>query len=190
MNRRVLQAAQFNSTLVAVSGVSWVAFWFLNAWLFAATHFAPGISLIYVPAGIRLIILLLFGVWGAIGIALTDPILFWTEFDQQPVLEVAVNAVISGFVPLAGIRILQRASGMDTDLKRLKPLHLPALALTVSILAPLALTAQFFVCGLRPASDLLSGFFAMTLGDFLGCLLALLLAKIAIFYFRAWIPSG
>ena len=59
----------------------------------------PGIDLIYLPAGVRLLIVLAFGVWGAIGIALSNPLLFITAFGQQSMSELVVNSLIAGFVP-------------------------------------------------------------------------------------------
>ena len=53
---------KINALLVVISAGLWAFFWFLNTWLFARLHYTDGISLIYLPAGIRLGIVLVFGV--------------------------------------------------------------------------------------------------------------------------------
>lgn len=175
---------RINLALVLLSAVLWVAFWFLNSWLFSSLDYAAGISLVYFPAGVRLVIVLVFGVWGAIGIALSNPLLFIDVFGQQPVGELLLNAVIAGFVPLLVARSCQWLLGIGTSLENLRPAHLPLLALAVSIVTPLAFNIMFIAYGLKPASELLANVSAMAFGDFLGCLIALMAARAALWLMR------
>lgn len=179
-----LTGVRLNLLLVAVSALLWVAFWFLNAWIFSWLQYGPGITLVYLPAGVRLIIVLAFGVWGAIGIALSNPLLFLSAFGQQSFSVILVNSLISGFVPLLAARACQGLLGIGASLEKLRPIHLPILALAVSIATPLALNVMFVAYGLKPLGEVARNVSAMALGDFLGCLIALVAAKLALVAFR------
>lgn len=167
-----------------VSAALWAGFWFLNAWVFSALSYAPGISLVYFPAGLRLLLVLAFGVWGALGIALINPLLFLDAFGDQSTTELIVNSLIAGFVPLLVTRGCQRLLGIGESLENLQPAHLPLLALAVSIATPLALNLMFVAYGLKPLADLAQNVSAMVLGDFLGCMIALILARLVLMALR------
>ena len=70
--------------------------------------------------------------------------------------------------------------GIGTDLAQLRPVHLPLLALAVSLTTPLAFNLQFLLLGLEPRHAFLANTFAMSFGDFLGCLIALATARLVI----------
>lgn len=179
-----LARLSINAALVVASAALWIGLWFLNAWMFAGLNYAPGIDLVYFPAGVRLVIVLVFGVWGAIGIALSNPLLFIFEFGRQPVGEMIVNSLIAGFVPLLTARACQWALGIGWSLEKLKPAHLPMLALAVSIATPLAFNLMFVISGLKPLAELPQNTAAMVLGDFLGCLIGLVVAKLGLLALR------
>ena len=86
----------------------------------AAFPFGPGTG---VPVALAMLcmvlaIVLLFGVWGAIGIALGNPFLFLSEFGQQPAGEIILNSLIAGFVPLVAARGAQRLLGIDRNITK------------------------------------------------------------------------
>lgn len=173
-----------NLALVIVSAALWAVFWFANSWAFATLHYTTGISLVYFPAGVRLLIVLVFGVWGAIGIALSNPLLFLFEFGSQSVPELLVDSLIAGFVPLLAARACQKLLGIGSSLENLRPVHLPILALAVSIATPLAFNLMFLAYGLKPLAELPRNVSAMALGDFLGCMIALMAAMLVLMLLR------
>lgn len=180
---RLLDAA-----LVVTSGVIWSAVWTANKYLMAATHVAPGIDLVFLPAGFRLLIVIVFGVWGALGIFLADPLMFMIEFQQGSFPEALVNAAISGFAPYLTVLAFCRLAGIRGSLVQLKPIHLPLLALAVSIVSPLLLNLHFLLQGRTQSDAFLHNFTAMMTGDFLGCLIVSLLARLALALGRAAFP--
>lgn len=171
--------------MVLTSGLIWSAVWVANKYLMAATHLAPGIDLVFLPAGFRLLLVIVFGVWGAIGICLADPLMFLIEFGHGSPVEMAVNALISGFVPWLAVKAFCRVAGIEGSLQQLKPIHLPLLALTVSIAAPLAFNLHFLFNGRAEAGQFLHNFTGMAVGDFLGCLIVSVLARIGLLAARA-----
>ena len=66
----------------------------------------------------------------------------------------------------------------------LKPIHLPVLALAVSLTTPLAFNIQFLLAGREPPELFFSNFSAMAFGDFVGCLLVIGFVRLLIVAYR------
>ncbi|MFO1131987.1 MAG: hypothetical protein U1E16_08260 [Hyphomicrobiales bacterium] len=171
--------------LVVTSALLWSSVWLANKYLMAGTNVAPGIDLVFLPAGFRLLLVIVFGVWGALGVFLADPLMFMLEFQQGSFGEVLVNAAISGFAPYLTVRAFYRLVGIQGSLIQLKPIHLPLLALAVSVVTPLLLNLHFLLQGRERLGEFLHNFTAMMTGDFLGCLLVSVLARVALAAGRA-----
>lgn len=56
-----LRVTALDLLLVGVSALLWAGCWFLNKALLADTLVTTGINLVYLPAGIRLLLVLFFG---------------------------------------------------------------------------------------------------------------------------------
>lgn len=171
--------------LVVTSALIWSAVWLANKYIMAGTNVAPGIDLVFLPAGFRLLLVVVFGFWGALGIFLADPFLFLVEFQQGSLFEVLVNALISGFAPYLTVRAFCRIAGIQGSLAQFRPIHLPLLALAVSVVTPLLFNLHFLLIGRTQPADFLHNFTAMMTGDFLGCLLVSVLARIGLAVWRA-----
>lgn len=162
------------------SGLVWTGAWFLNQSGAFLTSYAPGIDLIYLPAGVRLLLVLVFGAWGAAGVALFNPLLFLTVFPTGTAPEALVNSVISGLAPLATVRLFFLATGIQPSLENLRPMHMPMLALAVSLVTPVLFNLQFVAIGSEPVASFGRSVTAMALGDFTGCLLVIAVARLLI----------
>lgn len=178
-------SALLHVSLVVTSALLWCATWLTNRYLMAGTNIAPGIDLVFIPAGIRLLLVIVFGIWGALGVFLADPLLFMLEFQQGSFGESLVNAAISGFAPYFTVRAFCRLAGVDGSFAKLKPVHLPLLALAVSVVTPLLFNIHFVMQGREQPSEFLHNFTAMMTGDFLGCLFVSVLARVALSAGRA-----
>lgn len=176
-----------SGSLIAVitSACIWVCVGYLNATLMAATSFTTGIELIYLPAGFRLLIILIFGFWGALGVFLSNPILFTYVFGAAPLTEIIVNSAVSAFVPLLAVKLCARFFGIDPSLSRLRAIHLPILALAVSVATPLMFNLHFTAFDREPIDRMIENLGAMSLGDFLGCFLVVAFARLLIYLYRA-----
>lgn len=179
-----------DATLVLTSGVIWSAVWLANMYLMASTKVTPGIDLVFLPAGFRLLIVIVFGVWGALGIFLADPLMFMLEFGHGSVSEILVNALISGFAPYLTVRAFIRAAGIGRSLAQLRPIHLPILALAVSVVTPLLFNLHYLANGREPAGAFLHNYTAMVAGDFAGCLIVSMLARVGLAAGRAAFPRS
>jgi len=180
-----LRVTALDLLLVVASSVLWAGCWFLNKTLLSDTLVTTGINLVYLPAGVRLLLALLFGPWGALGIFLVDPLLFFYEYGSASIAEVIGTSFISAFAPYLAVLGFCRAAGISPRLSGLKPLHLPVLALLVSLLTPLMFNLHFLLYDRHAGDDFARNFAAMATGDFLGCFAVLGLARLMLAASRA-----
>lgn len=171
--------------LVLVSAVSWAAFAYVNSVAFDFVKEAPGVHLVYLPAGVRLLMLLLFGVWGAIGIAIAHPFAVLTQYSPADTAFLITDSVISGFGGLLVLASAQRLFGVSPNLEGLRTKHLPLLSLMMAVAMPFMFNAELIVFGRRAFSEAASDFLAMLLGDFLGCFIMIAAVLLLIKAFHA-----
>ena len=80
------------------SAVLFAAFFNFNNWIFSELAYTKGINWIFLPAGFRIILVLILGLPGAVGITLgtwyLDGINFFEEIDP-----VFLNGIVSGMTP-------------------------------------------------------------------------------------------
>lgn len=167
-------------SLIIASALLWYCIGRAQFNWFTSAKFAPGIDLVYLPAGIRLGIVLIARVWGASGITIANTLLFADEFGSGSMGEAITNSAIAGFGPLLAVWVGCRILRIDINLGELKPWHLPVLALIVSVITPILFNIHFLVYGLKPFDQFAANICAMMLGDFLGCLAVLVAMKILI----------
>ena len=122
--------------------------------------------------------MLFFGPWGALGIFLVDPLLFFYEHGSGSLAEVIGTSFISAFAPYLAVLGFCWAAGISPRLSGLKPLHLPMLALLVSIITPLLFNLHVLFYDRHADDEFARNFVAMATGDFLGCFAVLGLARI------------
>ena len=152
--------------------------YFLNEALFPALILSSHVSLIFLPSGVRLIGVLLFSHWGALGIVLGSAL---TSLIAPPELfgPTLVGAwVISGLAPFlareAGIRFLQ----MDRQLTRLSGTDL--LKLSVVFAAFNSVMHQLWFYWQGTGGNFFIQTWEMAVGDWLGAALLLYAFKFAL----------
>ena len=159
-----------------ISAVTYTILFYINAWLTANLAYGLGVNWIYLPAGLRLFLTLIFGLSGAIGIAVASFLICYLG-DFPPELTTCIGVgLISGFAPyLARFFVMNNAS-ISTDLGNLS---LPKLALCILIYALLSAGLHqwwFAVRGLGETGSF-NHFLVMLLGDILGTVLLIGLIK-------------
>lgn len=152
--------------------------YFLNEALFPALVLSSHVSLIFLPSGVRLIGVLLFSHWGALGIVLGSAL---TSLIAPPELfgPTLVGAwVISGLAPFlareAGIRFLE----MDRQLTRLSGTDL--LKLSVVFAAFNSVMHQLWFYWQGTGGNFFIQTWEMAVGDWLGAALLLYAFKFAL----------
>ena len=169
---------------ILVSGGLWAAFITFNYAFFDFAKFSTGIGFIFIPAGVRLGLILVFGRWGAWGIALFNPLVFGDEFHARSPMEIALISAIAGFAPYLAVRISYRLLKIGRNLEELLPIHLPVISLIAAVISAVANNLAFTLLGYQGDDRWMVNTAMMALGDFSGCFVVLLLMWVAIRSYR------
>jgi hypothetical protein len=137
-----------------------------------------GVSWIYLPAGLRLILILIFGLAGAIGITVASfSISYFWAFPADLVTCIGIG-LISGFAPLLAKWVVVSNIPINNDLSNLS-LQKIIFCVVVYALMSAGLHQYWFVLrGLESGS--LDHFLVMFVGDIAGSILLIALIKYSI----------
>lgn len=159
-----------------ISVLAYASLFYLNAWLTANLSYGLGVNWIYLPAGLRLFLTLIFGLPGALGIALASFLISYLgEFPQELMTCLGVG-LISGFAPyLARIFVMSNVNILS-DLSNLSLSKLIICILIYSALSAGLHQWWFAVRGLDDAGSF-NHFLVMFIGDVLGAVALIGLVK-------------
>lgn len=160
--------------LSALFGVLYFGFFELS-WSFDLVEsYAPGISLVFLPAGIKLIAALVSGFWGVLGTVIALAYVTPSFWPDQPLWFYVVYPALSGFSTLAVVAVMKRALGIDDDIRNMRFVHIPIIDLCATLVHGAAVNGFFALKHLEVDQDFFTRAFAMSVGDFLGSLILLL----------------
>ncbi len=159
-----------------VSVLAYSGLFYINDWLTTHLTYGLGVNWIYLPAGLRLFLTLIFGLSGAIGIAIASFVIcFFAQFPLELTTYIGIG-LISGFAPyLARLFVMSNIS-ISSDLSNLS---LQKLVICILIYAALSSGLHqwwFAVRGLDEAGTL-NHFLVMLIGDVLGAVILIGLVK-------------
>ena len=159
-----------------VSVLAYAGLFYINDWLTTHLTYGLGVNWIYLPAGLRLFLTLIFGLSGAIGIAIASFVIcFFAQFPLELTTYIGIG-LISGFAPyLARLFVMSNIS-ISSDLSNLS---LQKLVICILIYAALSSGLHqwwFAVRGLDEAGTL-NHFLVMLIGDVLGAVILIGLVK-------------
>ena len=158
--------------IVVCSALAWIgAYMIHNRFLPFFSH-SPGIDLVFIPSGVRLIAIMIGGIWAAVGVSLGSLFLTGSEFQTMQAGTILAIAACSGFYPYLALRVSLRATGVDAGLTQLSAGLLPVISLGVALGSSLQHNLLFSLLGLEQWSGFTDHVLAMATGDFLGILLA------------------
>ena len=161
---------------IIVSATAYALLFYLNNLLTNGLIFGLGVNWIYLPAGLRLFLTLIFGLSGALGISLASFLIsFYGEFPHDLTLCIGVG-LISGFAPYLARLFVFSNLRLDSDLSNL---NLPKLIGCILIYAFLSSGLHqwwFFTRGLQDTGSI-DHFLVMFIGDVLGSVLLISLIK-------------
>lgn len=173
-----MERVRFELGLVLATMVLFVAALVINVWIFPKLEFVPGISWVYLPAGVRLLCTLLFAEAGAVGLLLVSWLVCFFYFFPNDPLRSFMGGILASVAPYLVYRLAQRAYGIGASLANLTPARLLNLCLAYSIASPLLHHIWFAIQG-QP--DLARGFLVMFIGDLMGTLLVIYTMKTLLF---------
>jgi hypothetical protein len=143
------------------------------------------IYLIFLPAGTKLICIMLFGVWGTIGDFFA---LLWmaTSFMVQVDLSLLVlYAFASSSLTFLAIRAAMTLLRISVNLNNLKYMQIPLLSLLSSGIHGAITMLLLVKVNIVNETHLIANSLAMTLGDFLGTFIVLTVFMIATRFIKA-----
>ena len=171
-----------------ISLLLYSALFFFNDWITETVKYDLGVSWIYLPAGLRLFLILIFGLAGAIGIAAASfAISYFGAFSTDLLTCIGIG-LISGFAPLFAKWVVVSNTYISNDLSNLSMQKI-LLCIVIYALMSSGFHQYWFV--LR---DLESGsinhFLVMFAGDVAGSILLIALIKYGIDLMRRGVPRG
>lgn len=159
-----------------ISAMAYTFLFYLNAWLTNTLVFGLGVNWIYLPAGLRLFLTLLFGLPGAVGIATASFLIsFYGDFPHDLTVCVGVG-LISGFAPYLARYFVFNNLRLESNLSNLNFPKLIACILIYSLLSAGLHQWWFATMTLKDAGSV-NHFLVMFIGDVLGSLLLISLIK-------------
>lgn len=166
---------RFQAAMVGATMLAFVTMIAVNEWLFTRLEFVPGINWIYLPAGMRLLCVLLFGNAGALGLLLISWLVCFFYFFPDDYLRSFMGGVLAAAAPWIANRLAQQAFGLRASLTNLSPARLLVCIVLYSVASPLLHHVWFAVHG--DSGDLLHGFVVMFVGDLTGTLIVVYAMK-------------
>jgi hypothetical protein len=173
---------------VLISALLYGALFFFNDWITEILKYDLGVSWIYLPAGLRLFLILIFGLAGAIGIAAASFAISYFGVFPPDLLTCIGIGLISGFAPLFAKWVVVSNTYISNDLSNLSMQKI-LLCIVVYALVSSAFHQYWFV--LRDLeSGSLNHFLVMFAGDIVGSILLIALIKYGIDLMRHRVPRG
>jgi hypothetical protein len=161
--------------IVAGTFVAYTLIFNINQIFFGFTEIADGVHWIYLPSGLRLMFVLIFGGAGAVGVGLAS-IYLNSLFHFDGALISAVGAgVISGLAPYLARYVCHRKLDMDYKLTCLSVPKLLYVSLVFALLS--VCLHQLFYGWAGHTSDWVVSMGAMFFGDLMGTITMLYLVK-------------
>ena len=159
-------------------GLAYAVLFYANDWLMAFLEASPGVNWIYLPAGLRLFLVLIFVLSGAIGISTASALITFGRDLGEDIISIFGIGLISGFGPYLARLLVIRNLKINPDLSNLN-IQMIAISVLVFALLSTGLHQVWFVLMGIPSGSF-SNAIAMLIGDILGALLFISICKFGI----------
>lgn len=167
-----LQDGLEKTALTFLSAVLFVGFFQFNGWIFSGFQYSEGVSWVFLPAGFRVILVLVLGLPGALGLMLGSWFIDRDLFGGNNSLLGFMNGVAGGVLPWLVMKWLQKRGWLNPQLQTLTAPQL--LNLTLIFAAASAIAHQLVWLLLeRPNLNIWVDIWPMFVGNALGALLML-----------------
>lgn len=167
---------------IAISALAYLVLFYLNQFIAEPLEQARGINWIFLPAGVRIFLTLIFALKGAIGLALASLVINFFGFYEYDLTTIIGIAIICGLAPLLGRYFVIHNLKVLPDLSNLSYQQILLSIITYSLLSSGLHQAWFATRGLESGSW--GHFYVMFLGDVIGSILFILLIKYGISLYK------
>lgn len=140
----------------------------LMKWLPAWLEYGPGVALFFLPAGVKLVALLVARAWGLVGIVAAGA---WTAADVwqgADGMTLLGNVMVWVGIPYVVIRLMLRWMNIHADLSNLTYLRVLVICMAATLASSVVGNVYAVWTHAQPLADLWARAAAMALGDFLG----------------------
>lgn len=150
----------------------------LNFVLFDSLKFSQGVNWVFIPSGLRLLLVLVLLYSGSVGIAIASCLInYMIGLDDQHLFNIG-TAIISGFAPLIARQICLELLHVAPSLSNLNSKTLFQLSVVFSLIS--ALLHQVWFYWNSVTEDFIESSLVMAIGDWVGTVLVLATASLAL----------
>lgn len=171
--------------ILICSLIYWCGF-ALNMSLFEASNFSAGVNWVFLPAGLRLLLVLIFGIYGAVGVSVASIYIGWEDFFPNDHFTALVSGLISGFSPYVARVFILNKTRLSDSLNNLGPKSLLICICIFAFISPLFHQIWFYTKGYTDNFGASLG--VMIIGDLIGSLIVVYAAK-SIITMKQLIPT-
>jgi hypothetical protein len=171
----------FSPALICIAATLYAASFLINSYVMGSFSFSLGVSWVFLPAGLRLLLTLLLDKNGALGIAIASIAISLGFYFEDPILGIGAG-IISGLAPYIAKLLVFRDSDLKQDLSQLDAKQLLNCVFVFSIVSPLMHQAWYKLH--NPESSFFEGLGVMIVGDLIGTFIVIYVAKAAIFLYK------
>lgn len=168
-----------SALLSLTAALFFVVLFRLNDFLFSFLQHTPGVNWVFLPAGFRVMLVLIMGLPGAFGIAAGT---LWLNVQSQELLppgQMVLTCLASGFSPWLVKAWMQKRHQLDSDLQKLSAvalLHFVALYAVLNAIAHQAVRWLFMGTSRQIWLDV----WPMFIGDVIGAVVVLYALKLSL----------
>lgn len=168
----LVRGAVEKTVLTLVSAILFFGFFQFNQWLFASLEYRHGVNWVFLPAGFRVILVLVMGLHGALGIMLATWFIDRELFSGSSMSLAFLNGIVSGLTPLLVLKLMNKWQGMGAQLQHLTASQLLNLTLFFSAANALVHHLVWLLLG-RADVNIWVDIWPMFIGDASGAMLML-----------------
>ncbi len=142
--------------------------------------YAPGVSLIFIPAGVKLLCILVGGIPAAIGLFLASLFSSYGLWNELPPVSTFLFAGISVSSYGLAVFLVMRKFQIRRDLSNLTYWHVIVLSCFACLTNGIAHNVVYLSQGVTARNEFFEKSAAMAFGDFLGCFTVVMLISICV----------
>lgn len=169
-----------NLAMMIVAGLSFALSFRINQLLDDYFVYAPGISLLFLPAGVKLLFVLIGRLPAIIGIMVVSVYLGHGIWPDKAILPVIYFAFVSLMTYPASAYTIMWALKIRKDLTNLQYWQIVILSLAASVTNGVVHNLLYMSQDVTAPNELWAKAAAMTLGDFMGCFVVVALFQLAV----------
>ena len=169
-----------NLGMAILAGLSFTLSFRVNQLLDAYFVYSPGISLLFIPAGVKLLFVLIGRLPAMIGIMIASVYLGYGIWPDKSILPVIYFAFVSLMTYTLSAYTIMWTLNIRKDLTNLRYWHILVLSLAASITNGIVHNLLYMSQDVTTPDELWTKATAMTLGDFMGCFVVVALFQVAV----------